>query len=75
MLTKKGVNNTREEKHVSGVSKQPAPDRKASLGGRTVTKRAVTCSKCGGKFEKACSADYLCEVMNTKCPKCGGDLS
>ena len=74
MLTKNGVNSVREEKHVSGVAKKPKPDREAS-NASPKTVRAVRCSKCGGSFEKSCSSDYLCDVMNTKCPKCGGDLS
>lgn len=73
MLTKKGINTVREEKHVSGVSRPPKPDRAAASAPRMV-KQAVTCSKCGGRFEKTCSSEYLCGVMNTKCPKCGGNL-
>ena len=74
MLTKKGINTVREEKHVSGT-RSPKPDREASVARPSMTKHAVTCSSCGGRFEKSCSSDYLCDVMNTKCPKCGGNLS
>jgi hypothetical protein len=73
MLTKKGINTVREEKHISGVGKRPRPDREASSA-PSMVKQAVACSQCGGRFEKSCSSDYLCDVMNTKCPKCGGNL-
>ena len=75
MLTKRGINSTKLEKRVRGVApdKIETPDREASTGSAGVTK-TFRCGSCGGSFQKQCSEGYLCDVMNTQCPKCGGDL-
>ena len=75
MLTKRGINNTREEKHVRGVapSKTEVPDKEASSSSTGVSK-TVRCSSCGASFVKQCAEEYLCDIMNTQCPKCGEKL-
>ncbi len=73
MLVKRGVNNTRREKHVRGVAPTQTPDKEASTLTSGVTK-TVSCQGCGSSFKKQCAEGYLCDVMNTKCPNCGGTL-
>lgn len=68
MLVKRGINTTREEKHVIGVRKE-AETKKAAASVRS-DKKIVRCSNCGAKFEKACPRGYLCDVVNNTCPKC-----
>jgi hypothetical protein len=75
MMIKRGINNTRVEKEVKGPRNAiPSPDRQASASTGGVS-RVVKCASCGTKFEKSCPDASLCKVINTHCPKCGGDLA
>jgi hypothetical protein len=74
MLTKRGINTTRAEKHIVGVRKVKAEEPSKEASCSRAERKVVTCRSCGAKFEKACPQGYLCEVVNNTCPNCNGTL-
>jgi hypothetical protein len=67
MLKKIGINTTRQQKQGPNI-KDGIPKKAARF------KKIVTCA-CGCKMEKSCENEWVCDITNLLCPKCGEVIS
>ncbi len=65
MMKKIGINTTRTQK--AGPKVRNGIEKK-------VFSKVVTCS-CGCKVEKSCPNEYVCDISELVCPKCGKKIS